>query len=315
VFDDDDDDDARPPTPIELGRFAQIDHLLAVGQLTRAKQLAVDQIAAEPSEPSSYTALSRVLLHMNEAEAAVEAAAQAVRLAPDWDHAWSVHASALLAAGRFAACETSLLEAIRLEPADGSLCQMYARVLSLCGRPKEALVWAQRALELDPDDETAHHLFAAMLHRVHPAKWRVSEDIARRAVAMNPDDADSFAVLGSILMTRRRFDEAERHLRTALELDPNNSLALAGLAQVVMGKNWFYKPFLSYQLAMMRLGLGAQLLVVASVWAIVSLLGATVVKTEPASTLMTITYLTFCAYTWFALPITRSILRRIYPWL
>jgi tetratricopeptide (TPR) repeat protein len=143
----------------------------------------------------------------------------------------------------------------------------------------------------------------------------LSEESARRAVSLNPDEADGFAVLGLIVMTRRRFDEAEEHFRTALQLEPNNALALQGLAQLVMGKSWVYRPFLSYTLAMMRLGTGAQLLVVASVWAIVSIVSATLVTRGLASDVLTFGYLAFCAYTWFAYPVTRAILRRKYHWL
>jgi tetratricopeptide (TPR) repeat protein len=310
-----DDDDDREVTPIEIGRLARVEHLLAVGQVVRARQLALDQISADPEDARSYIALARVHLQSGEHEAAVAAAEQAIRLAPEWPAVWRVHAAALFASGRFAATEKSVLEAIRLDPDDGSLFQMYARVLSLCGRSKEALQWAERALELDPDDETAHHLFAALLCEVHPSKWKVSEELARRAVSLNPEDADSFAVLGAILVTRRQFEEAEQHFRTALSLEPNNRLALEGLAQIVMGKNLLYKPFLSYQLTMMRLGVGAQLLVVASLWAIVSMTHAVLADNDLASTIVTFVYFAFCAYTWFALPVTRAILRRKYPWL
>lgn len=295
--------------------MARVEHLLAVGQVARAREMAVQQIAAEPSDPRSYVSLARVLLRSDEPEPAIAAAAQAIELAPEWPAAWSIHASALLAAGRFARCEESLLQAIQLDPEESSLFQMYARVLSLCGRPKEALEYARHALELDPDDESAHHLFAALLHRVHPSQWKISEELAERAVGLNPDDADSYAILGAILFTRRRFDEAEQHFRTALELEPDNRLAIEGLAEVVMAKNWFYKPFLSYQLTMMRLGTAAQLLVVASMWAIVSIVNTAFVETEGASNILTFGYLGFCAYTWFAVPITRAILRRRYPWL
>jgi tetratricopeptide (TPR) repeat protein len=138
----------------------------------------------------------------------------------------------------------------------------------------------------------------------------VSEDAARRAVALNPEDADSYAVLGAILATHREFREAEEHFRTALTIEPHNRLALEGLALILMAQRWWYRPFLSYQLLMMRLGMGAQLLVVGSVWALFSLINATY-----PSTALTIGYLSFCAYTWFAAPITRAILRRKYSWL
>jgi tetratricopeptide (TPR) repeat protein len=308
-------DDDREATPIHIGRFALIEHLLAIGQTRRARELAADAIAANPNDASNFASMAGVLLELNENEGATNAAAQAIQLDPEWPSAWRVHALALFASGRFADAEKSLIESIRLDPEDGSLFQIYARMLSSCGRPAEALEHARHALELDPDDEAAHHLFAALLHRVRPSQWKISEEMAMRAVGLNPDDADSFAVLGAIVLTRRRYGEAEGHFRTALEIEPQNRLAIEGLAQVVMAKNWLYKPFMSYQLMMMRLGMGAQLLVVASVWAFVSIVNAAFLPDGPASTLLTAGYLAFCVYTWFAMPVTRAILRRRYPWL
>jgi Flp pilus assembly protein TadD len=289
--------------------------LLAVGQVKRARDIAADAIAANPNDARNFTSMARVLLELNEVDGAIQAAAQAIQLEPEWPSAWRVHALTLFSDGRFADAEKSLLEAIRLDPEDGSLFQMYARVLSLCGRAAEAVDFARRALELDPDDESAHHLLAALLNEVHPSQWKISEELALRAVGLNPDDADAFAVLGVIVLQQRRYAEAEEHFRTALEIEPHNHLALTGLAQVVMAKNWFYKPFLSYQLMMMRLGTAAQLTVIASLWALVSIVRASFVKSEGAGTLVTVGYLAICAYTWFALPITRAILRRRYPWM
>ena len=312
---DDPTDDDREVTPIHLGRFAHIEHLLAIGQTQRAREMAAEAIAANPNDAGNFASMARVLLQLRENEGATNAAAQAIQLDPEWSSAWRVHALSLFASGRFADAETSVIEAIRLDPEDGSLFLVYARMLSACERPAEALEQARHALELDPDDETAHHLFASLLHEVRPSQWKISEELATRAVGLNPDDADAFAVLGAIVLTRRRYDEAEGHFRTALEIQPHNRLAIEGLAQVVMAKNWLYKPFMSYQLMMMRLGMGAQLLVVASLWALVSIVNAAFIPDGPASTLLTVGYLAFCAYTWFAMPVTRAILRRRYPWL
>jgi cytochrome c-type biogenesis protein CcmH/NrfG len=308
-------DDDRELTPIEIGRFARVEHLLAVGQVDRARELAVQEIANGPDDPRGYISLARVHLQDDNPTAAVEAAAEAVRLAADWDVSWTMHATALFYAGRFAEAELSAIEAIRLDPEDGSLFQLYARVLAHCGKSKDALEYARRALELDPDDDAAHQLFASLLHRVHPSQWKISEELARRAMEPNPDDADSHAVLGAIVMTNGRYAEAEELFRSALMIEPHNELALEGLAQVVMAKAWLYRPFLAYALAMRRIGVGGQLLVVASLWAIVSVVNAAFIESETGSNLLTGGYLVFCFYTWFATPVTRAILRRKYHWL
>jgi tetratricopeptide (TPR) repeat protein len=282
--------------------------------LQRAKELAVEEVGQRPDDPGTYLSLAQVLLATQETAAAADAAEEAIARAPEWPTAWSIHALALFRLGRFAAAERDLHEAIRLAPEMPYLFIRYARLLSACDRKEEALDWVSRALELDPDDEEAHQLFALLLHQVKPSKWRLSEEAARRGVALDPEDADGYAILGTILLSQRRYAEAEECYRSALGLAPFNALAIDGLAHVVMGKNLLYRPLLAYGLAMRKLGAGAQLLVVGSLWAFVSLITA-LLGDSPWGTLVTVVYLLICAYTWFAEPVTRAILRRKYSWL
>ncbi len=302
-----------PKLSLHVTRAAQIYQLLAVGQYERAKELAAQQISDAPDDPSSYVALVSVLMRERNHDGAIAAANRAIELAPEWAGAWRMRATALYQAGRFAESEASIIEAIRLEPDDAGAFTFYARLLHVTGKNEKALELVRIALELDPDDDDAQRLYAALLHEVHPKRWKISEEAARRAIELNPDDADGYAILGLLVMTRRQFDEAEGLFRTALELEPFNQLALRGLAEVVMGKNLFYKPFLGYALLMQRLGDGAQFMVVGSIWAFASVLSRSV--KDPASTIITIAYLALCAYTWFATPIMRAILRRNYPWI
>lgn len=308
-----DDHDDAADLRVVISPAAHIEHLLAIGQLERAKEVAAKQISEDPNEPAAYLAMSRVLLQLREAGAAIAAAEEAVKLAPDWASAWSVRSTALYVAGRFAAAEESILRAIELEPDAPYFFENYARILQYCGREAKALDLTQRALELDPDDEYAHRMFAALLHSVKPSQWRVSEEAAQRALELDPEDSDNFAVLGMIKMSRRQYREAEELFRTALELNPNNAFALRGLAQVVMAKHILYKPFLSYALFMSRVGAGVQLMIVGSLWAFAQVLY--VLTTSTWHDVVTFGYLALCAYTWFAAPITRAILKRQYPWL
>jgi len=302
-----------PRLGLLVNRTAQIHHLLAVGQIALAKELAAQQIAEAPDDPSSYVALVSVMLHEHNSEGAIAAADEAIRRAPEWAGAWRVRATALYQAGRFAESEASIIEAIRIEPDEAIAFAFYAKLLHRTDKKEKALELVRIAMELDSDDDDAHRLYATLLHEVHPKRWKISEEAARRAIELNPEEADGYAILGMLVMTRRQFGEAEQLFRSALEIEPWNQLALRGLAEVVMGKNLFYKPFLGYALLMERMGEGMQFMVVGSLWAFVSVLLAA--TNEPASTFITIGYLALCAYTWFATPIMRAILRRKYPWI
>lgn len=293
----------------------RVSHLLAVGQVERAREAASDAVAADPNDPMSYYSLARVLLALRDVPGAIAAAEQVIRMVPEWAAGFGLYSTALFRAGRFAAAESAIIEALRLEPVDGDYLLHYAQILSFCGRKEKALELTRLALNADADDESAHQLFASLLHEVRPSKWRLSEEVARRAVSLNPDDPDGFAILGSILLTRRRYEEAEQLFRTALELSPHNALAIEGLAQLTMRKHLIYRPLLGYALMMRRLGAPMQLLVVLSLWVVVTLIRTTILSGEPASTIVLVVYFAFAAYTWFAEPVMRAILRRKYHWL
>ncbi len=304
-----------PRQLVGLGVHERIDYLCTIGQLGRARELAAQQISQFPDQPENFLAMARVLIAMREKDAAVAAAQQAVTIAPEWSNAWSIHSAALFNVGRFADAEVSIREAIRLAPDRAIYFLRYARILSFCGKQEQALELAMKAVELDPDDQDAHQLVAQLLMEVSPSKWHLSEEAARRAITLDPEDDGGFAILGGIQLSQRRFDEAEESYHAALRLNPHNAMALNGLAHVVMGRNWFYRPFLWYALLMSRAGMATRLLVVAGLWAFVQLLRATFFREEPGDSIVSVVYFALCAYTWFAEPLTRAILRRRYRWL
>ena len=101
------------------------------------------------------------------------------------------------------------------------------------------------ALELEPCSARAH----AGLSLSHFNEWscqawelwddkeRLAFEHARRAAELDDRDAIVQVVLAKILLYRRRFDEAARHVERALELAPNDAdvLAHVALCRVYLG--------------------------------------------------------------------------------
>jgi Flp pilus assembly protein TadD len=294
-------------------------HLLAVGQTRRARETAASLVAQYPSDPSAHLVLSEVHAALGELEPAQAAADEVVRLAPDDDRGHAQRARVLLRRGRFAEAERAVREALALDPSDAGTHLLRARLLAACERDVPALEAVGEALRLEPDDTEAHQLRALLLLRTHPGQWRVSEQTALRAVQLDPDDAVGHAVLGSVYLRSGRPEQAEERFRSALTLDPANALAFHGLAEALMARSVLYRPFLSFSLLMERGGPGVQLAVIAGLWALVNaalpLLRAGAPPLPSAAEPLQYAYLAFCAYTWFATPVTRHILAREYPWL
>lgn len=96
----------------------------------------------------------------------------------------------------------------------------------------------ERALEVDPEFARAY----AGLSLTHFNEWscqawdrwaekeRLAFEYASRAVALDEADGATQFILGRILLYRREFERAERHLARAEELNPSDADVLAQLA-------------------------------------------------------------------------------------
>lgn len=106
---------------------------------------------------------------------------------------------------------------------------------------REAHLMLTRAVSLDPGYAEAHRWLAmnhwmAWVHWGEPAEAHraVALDLARKAVAIDPDDAGCRWVLGNLLAYERSFAEAEAEFATALALDPNEADAWATLSDLAV---------------------------------------------------------------------------------
>lgn len=96
-----------------------------------------------------------------------------------------------------------------------------------------------QAIQLDPGFADAH-AWLAMSHHFAWAYWLDPQDrhpwlalaAARRAVALDPDDAVAHAVLGDILIYARNHQEGASELATALRINPNHADAWTFLGQL-----------------------------------------------------------------------------------
>jgi TolB-like protein/tetratricopeptide (TPR) repeat protein len=109
----------------------------------------------------------------------------------------------------------------------------------------EARVFFERALSLDPSYARGYAgISLSHFNEWSCQAWEVFEDKenlafknARQAADLDDRDALIQLVLGRILLYRRQFDEAARHVDRALELNPNDAdvLAHAALCRAYLG--------------------------------------------------------------------------------
>ncbi|WP_189434873.1 tetratricopeptide repeat protein [Mesorhizobium sp. M1E.F.Ca.ET.041.01.1.1] len=104
---------------------------------------------------------------------------------------------------------------------------------------REAHLMLTRAVSLDPDYAEAYR-WLAMNHWMGWVHWGepiepnrgVALELARKAVAIDPNDAGCHWVLANLLAYERRFDEADAEFARAIELDPNDADTWATISDI-----------------------------------------------------------------------------------
>ena len=118
----------------------------------------------------------------------------------------------------FAAAHAAL--AMAYTAAGGKTLTQYRRASDVLA---PALAAAHRALQLDPGLAQAHVALAGVLNHLQP--WSAANDVVvehsyRRALELDPENADAHLFYGNFLATRGRSDEAVQQFRLALESNP-----------------------------------------------------------------------------------------------
>lgn len=106
---------------------------------------------------------------------------------------------------------------------------------------REAHLMLTRAISLDPDYAEAYRWLAinhwmGWVHSGGPTEpnRRVALELARKAVAIDPNDAGCRWILAYLLAYERSFTEADAEFARAIELDPNEADTFAALSDITV---------------------------------------------------------------------------------
>ena len=107
------------------------------------------------------------------------------------------------------------------------------RILQSLGRYDEAGTMYEKAAELAPRNSIPlYNLWNVAYY--NRKDIRAAEATARKIAALAPDLANSYSVLGFSLAAQEKFEEAEKALRKAVELEPRHPYALPNLAHMLL---------------------------------------------------------------------------------
>ncbi|MBL9201249.1 MAG: tetratricopeptide repeat protein [Opitutaceae bacterium] len=224
--------------------------LLAQSRPADAERESMLALAQQPDDPQALALLALSRLQQAKREPALDAARQAVGLAPDEPFLHNVHAHVLREQGRHDDALGAVLEAIRLDPGDADHFALLASIELGRGKWQPALEAAEQALALNAEHVGAANLRAMALVRLgRKAEAMESVDYA---LDRAPDDAFSHANQGWNHLHRNDPRKAQEHFREALRLDPELEYAREGMLEALKARNPIYRGMLAYFLWMGR---------------------------------------------------------------
>jgi tetratricopeptide (TPR) repeat protein len=254
--------------------------------------------------------LALTLCDLHRPADALEAARDAMRLAPDLPLSLLALANALLAAGQLEEAADAALDLIAATPLDARGWIVLARARLTQERPADALEASERALAVDPDSADAAGLRSVALLRLGRR-----EEAARssgEAVAREPDSAVAHNVRGWALLHAGDADGSLAHFREALRLDPTLDNAREGLVLALKARHRLYALILSYFLWLERIPAGRRQALLIGAFVGVRLLaevGGHGIVVDGLVTVVVVAYLLFLLATWLADPLFNLILR------
>ncbi len=127
-----------------------------------------------------------------------------------------------------------LRQAVSLEPQQPAYLVALADAYALAGDLPPALEAYRQATLLAPNEVTYWRLLATFCAQYHIQALEVGVPAARTALALAPDQADSYDLLGWVYLIAGLPDQAEQALQTALHLDERHAAAHLHLAMVYL---------------------------------------------------------------------------------
>ncbi len=132
-------------------------------------------------------------------------------------------------------------EAMKEDPGATFIAEELSDLYIQSGRLRDAVVEAEGILKQNPNDINARRILARIYSRLigESQQNRIDETMLKKAIEqyekiteLDPSDTESWVMLGKLDKVAQNSPEAERALKAALKLDPDNEDALTLLAMV-----------------------------------------------------------------------------------
>ena len=129
--------------------------------------------------------------------------------------------------GNLKQAESHFRKAKKVDPMFPKINESLGELLLRREAFSESIVVLKQAITADPYSWIAHYLLGVAYQKTQ--SWTSAYDEFVAAVEMDPNEPNGWQMCGEVLLTLERFDEAERYLGKALELNPHLTDAIANV--------------------------------------------------------------------------------------
>lgn len=218
--------------------------LLAQSRPADAEREAMAALATQPDDPGALALLALSRTQQGKFPGALDAATQAVGLAPEYPYFHYVHALVLHHASKPKESFVAVQEALRLNPHEADYFSLLSAIELARGRWQESLEAAEQALALNAEHVEAANFRAMALVRLGRKDEAV--ETVDFALQRAPENAMSHANQGWNCLHKNDPKAAQVHFREALRLDPELDYARDGLMEALKARNPVYRGMLAY---------------------------------------------------------------------
>jgi tetratricopeptide (TPR) repeat protein len=186
-------------------------------------------IAIDPAYADARVNLAAIMLTRGQLADALEHLTNALEASPQHPQALETMGLAMAMSGRFADAVSYYRRATAANPKSAAAWQGLGNALLTLRRADEAVEAYQRSIELRPAAPAYHNLALAL---AEAGRLQEAEAASRRAIQLQPDDANAHLTLGNILLAQGKREEAAAQYAEALRLRPDLDAACARLRQL-----------------------------------------------------------------------------------
>jgi tetratricopeptide (TPR) repeat protein len=223
-------------------REALITALLELDRVEEAREHFETLFSSEETRRNldqAYLRVAAVLGRASNRTAAIDVMQSLVALNPTLPSAHFAMAHLMVRGGELDRAQVSAEEALKHRPDWEEAALFKARILLSQKEPQKARAFYESFLNDNRDANVVRLNYARFL--VDQKEWEKALEQFKRVAASLPDDADTVYAVGLLSLQNNRLEEAEKYLKRALALRPQNEQARLYLGQVAEQRKQFGK--------------------------------------------------------------------------